>query len=204
MATAKRVIPAVISRDQVGDFWAYMSNVEDFRVVQKASSQEMRAIAWAIKGMGGDEDWLDSYTLTLGRDVYIPFEIGSGNNLERIRQVCVCCHEGQHVRQFERNPAKFVINYAFSDAARAHYEVDAYRVTMEMYYYFTGRILSPKTVANLLKGYYVDSGDIHVAEKHLAVTAKVLKQGVIVSGISKDAIRYWNREIKSPAKIILA
>lgn len=193
----------VVTSKQCRAFWKYMAKREGFDVIQKASAREMRAIAWAVKAIGGDKNWMKNYTVTIGDMVYVPFEIGSGRNSDRIRQVCTCMHEAQHVRQFERNPAKYQINYFFNDAGRTHYEADAYRVTMEGRYFFTGRVWSPGSLANKLKGYYVGKDDIYVCKKHLASAAALVKHGIITSGISKAGLRWWMKRVYGHAKVYL-
>jgi len=205
MATKKN--PVIITPDDCRAFWAYTAKKEGFEVIEKATAEEMQAIAWALKSFGGDKNWMTRYTLTLGNRVYVPFRIGSGSNMSRIHQVCTCPHEGQHVRQYRRNPPVFAVNYVFNDAARTHYEADAYAVTMEMYFYLTGQVLAPGTLANKLKGYYVDKADIYVCKKHLTARAALVRHGVITSGISKQSIRWWNRRLRdkgpTPAKVYL-
>jgi hypothetical protein len=170
-----------------------MSEIYGFRVVQKANQEEMRAIAWALDMMGikDHKEFMRNYTTTIGTTVYVNFKIGKGTQAQLISQVKTCVHETQHVIQYLRNPGKYVVNYLRSDAARAHYEVDAYRTTMEMHYFFYGTVLSSSKTANLLRVYAVSEWDIHVAKKHLRVTAQVLRHGVIMSGVSKDSIRWW-------------
>ena len=186
-----------ITSKQVKAFWAYMQKKYRFSVVQKANADEMKAIAWALDLMQikNHKEFMKNYTTTLGNVVYVNFVIGKGNQAQLINQIKTCVHETQHVLQYRRNVARFVYNYLASDAARTHYEVDAYRTTMEMHYFFYGKVLSPSKTANKLKGYSVGAGEIHVARKHLKVAAKVIKHGVIISGGSKTAIR-WMRKNK--------
>lgn len=200
---AKKMKQVVVTPEQCKAFWKYMAKREGFEVVEKASAAEMQAIAWAVKAIGGDENWMKRYTVTIGRKIYVPFKIGSGRNIDRINQVCTCMHEVQHIRQFKRNPAKYQISYFFNDAARTHYEADAYRVTMETYYYFTGIICAPGVLANKLKGYYVGKSDIYVCQKHLTSAKALVKHGIITSGVSKTGLKWWNKRCKGHAKVYL-
>lgn len=195
-----------VTGKQVKDFWRYMSKRHGFKVVQKSDAAEMKAISWFLDSMGivNSKEFMEKYTVTLGTTVYVNFKIGKGNQRSLVSQVKTCVHETQHVIQYRRNPARFVYNYANSDAARTHYEVDAYRTDMEMHYYFYGKVLKPAKLANKLKGYSVGKGDIHVARKHLLVSSKVVKHGVIVSGISKDAIRWWRKRKVKGSKVVFA
>ncbi|MBN2256468.1 MAG: hypothetical protein JW704_01325 [Anaerolineaceae bacterium] len=193
----------IVTPENCKAFWAYMAQKEGFTVVEKATAEEMQAIAWAVRAIGGDKNWMKSYTVTIGTRVYVPFKIGAGTHTDRIHQVGTCMHEAQHVRQYKRNPAEYSISYPFSRAARAHYEADAYGVTMESYYYFTGVVWAPGSLANKLKGYYVDEADIHVCKKHLQARAALVKYGVITSGVSKEGLRWWNKRCKGHAKVYI-
>jgi hypothetical protein len=193
----------IVTPKQCKEFWRRTAKREGFQVIQKASAIEMRAVAWAVKGIGGDKNWMSDYSITVGDRVYVPFEIGAGTNMDRILQVGTCMHEAQHVRQFKRNTTKYLTNYFFSTAGRTHYEADAYRVTMESYYFFTGVVRSPRSLANNLRGYYVGDDDIYVCEKHLKSAAALIKHGVITSGISKSGLRWWMNKAEGHAKVYL-
>ena len=186
-----------VTSEDVKDFWKYMKKKYDFSVVQKADAKEMRAIAWALDMMHikDHKAFMENYNTTIGKTVYVNFELGVGNQTDLVHQIKTCVHETQHVLQYKRNPLQFSVNYLRSDAARAHYETDAYRTTMEMHYFFTGRVLSASSLAGLLKGYSIGTGDVHVAEKHLMTSSRLVEQGVIVSGISKTAIKWWKKRI---------
>ena len=195
MSKVRKVKKPVIKSSQVVKFWDVMGDKYDFSVHDKRKSGNMDRISRLLDmiGVQDRQAFMENYTTTLGDDVYIPFSLGKGRQREMVNQIITCVHEVQHVLQYRRNPMRFFSNYALSDAARTHYEVDAYRTNMEIWYYLKGTILSPRGLSKCLEGYGVSKGDIHVAEKHLRVSAKLLKHGVIVSGVSKDAIKIMRR-----------
>lgn len=188
-----------ITGKQVKDFWAFMEEKYGFTTVQKADAAEMHAIGWFLDAIGVQSHgtFMSKFTTTIGMKVYVPFKIGVGKQSQLLNQIATCVHEAQHVIQFSRNPARFVARYAANDAARSHYEADAYRCTMEMYYYLTGKLLSPVSLASALKGYGVGAADIKVTRKHLAISKKVIALGYIISSPSKEAIKWWRRRAKS-------
>lgn len=185
-----------VTGKQVRAFWRYMCKRYRCKVIDKDSAEEMQIIGWALDAMGiQDKDvFLKKFTTTLGNRIYIPFEIGVGTQKQLISQIATCVHECQHVVQYRRNEAQFVSNYIFSDASRAHYEADALRTNMEMYWFLTGRLLKPGSLANTLKYYGVRKGDIRVTRKHLAISAEVVKRGGVITGPSKVAIAWWKRQ----------
>lgn len=191
----------------VVSFWKYMSKKYDFKVVSKSDAVEMRVVAWAMDMMNvmNVDDFLDKYSTTvcLGwwRVVYVPFEIGKGNQNQLIGQIATCVHESQHVVQATRDPGQ-PMKYLTSDSNRAFYEADSNRATMEMYYYFTGRVLSPRKLSDGLMHYSVGAADRRVCRKHLIIASKVIGRGGIITGTSKTAIRWWRRKkISSNSKI---
>jgi len=192
-----------VTSKNVKDFWAYMAKKYDFSVVDKGSSTEMALAGWWLEQMEiqSKEDFLEKYstTLCLGefRRVYIPFEIGKGTQAQLIQQVITCTHESQHVVQSDRDVLHSV-RYATSDAYRTQAEVDAYRVNMELYWHFYGKLIKPTTLANMLKGYGVGKADIRVAAKHLTIAAKVVERGGVITGASKVAIRWLEKHLDNP------
>lgn len=196
----------MITSEQVKAFWKYMSNKYGFTVVEKANSEEMKAVAWALDAMGikDHEEFMKRYTTTLGRIVYINFKIGVGNVQQLWKQVKICVHETQHVVQYLRDSVVYMINYLRSKASRAHYEVDAYRTNQEMHYFFYGNVPKVYHVINKLRGYMLNSGDLHVAKKHLIVSRKVIQQGMIVSGVSKTAINWWRKNGIKGHKVVFS
>jgi hypothetical protein len=169
-----------------------------FKVIQKATADEMEAIAWALDMMGiqDEKKFLERYTTTIGSRVYVPFEVGKGSQGQLINQIKTCVHESQHRVQDMRDPG-FKAKYLVSDSSRTHYEVDAYRTNMEMHWYFYQKLLSATSLANGLKGYGVGSADIRVAKKHLTIAGKVVKRGGVVTGTSKVAIAWLKKNVKT-------
>jgi hypothetical protein len=187
-----------ITGEQVKAFWKYMSNKYNFQVIDKGDSEMMKLVAWALDMMEiQDADYfMKNYTTTVTfgewRAVYVPFEIGKGTQAQLIAQVETCVHECQHVVQADRDPMHS-IKYLTNDTHRAYYEADAYRTNMEMHWFFTMTLLSPKTLANKLKGYSVGAVDRRICEKHLIIAAKVVERGGVISGTSKVAIAWWKK-----------
>lgn len=198
--SVKKSSESRVSGEDVKAFWKYMSNKYNFDIVTKGNAAEMKIIAWALDQMDiqNQSDFLKKYTTTvcLGgwRAVYVPFEIGKGTQAQLIHQISVAVHESQHIVQADRDPTQ-PLKYLASDTSRAYYEADGYRATMEMYWFLTGRLLSPRTLANKLRGYSVGAADRRIAEKHLVIAAKVVKRGGVITGTSKVAIRWWKRKI---------
>jgi len=190
-----------VTGQEVRDFWKYMEKKYDFKVVQKKDAEEMQLIGWALETMGirDKKGFLNSCatTICLGdvRRVYMPYEIGVGRHSHLLHQIELCAHEAQHVVQADRERGQ-PMKYLLSDANRAFYEADAYRATMEMEYFMTGKMTSPRDLANILRGYSIGKADRRIAEKHLRIAAEVVKRGGVITGTSKTAIRWWKNKKK--------
>lgn len=198
-------MPKVTSK-QVKDFWKYMGRAYRFEVIDKSEAAEMRLVSWALDAMRiqDQKDFLKNYTTTLGNRVYVPFEIGKGTQKQLVGQIITCTHEAQHVAQYRRDRS-FMFKYLLSDSSRALYEADAYRANMEIYWWFHKKLLSPTMLANKLKGYSVGKSDIRVARKHLISASKTVQYGGVITGTSKKAIRWLNKNVKTskPRRVLM-
>ena len=193
-----------LTKEDVQNAWKYMSKYYDFDIIDKSNAKEMQIAGWALELMDiqDSDDFLKRYTTTIGRNIYVPFEIGEGSQSKLKLQLCTLAHEAQHVVQFRRNSGKFVFRYLTSDAARASYEADALRANMEMYWYMTGKLLSPKKLSDSLVGYSIGDDDRRVVYKNLMISSKVVKRGGVITGTSKTLIKWMQNNVeKSPVVI---
>ena len=179
----------------VKDFWDYMQQEFDFRVANKSKSSLMRLAAWFLNLMGiqDKKGFLAAYTTTIFSTVYIPFEIGVANDFYSLpSQISICVHEATHVFQNDEDH-RFTWRYATSTSWRAHYEAEAYRTNMELYWWYTGELLDPCMLAEKLLHYGCKKGDVLSCQRNLEVAAKMVKRGGVVSEASKVAIK-WLKE----------
>lgn len=185
----------LITKKMVLEFWEYMQGKYGFSVINKNDSSMMKMVDWILSGIGimDRKEFLNNYSTTVGHSVYIPFVLGEGDSLGLMDQVIICAHEAQHVVQYNKDNAIFVGGYVSSKSRRASYEVEAYNVTMEMYYYFTGKVLSSNFLCNLLSKYAIDEVDLSVSRKRFDIQRKVLRLGIITSDVSVDAIQWWQK-----------
>jgi hypothetical protein len=194
-----------ITSKQVKDFWKYMAKKYNFDIVDKDNAREMKIVGGILDAIGvqSKKEFLENYTTTVcigdWRAVYVPFEIGKGNQAQLIKQVIICVHEAQHAVQASRNKLMFA-KYLADDTNRANYEAEAYGVTMEMHYFFYGTVRSPKLLADKLKRYSIGKADRRTVEKTLISLSKTVKYGGVINGTSKVAIKWWRSKLSPPAK----
>jgi hypothetical protein len=174
--------------------------------VAKSGSIPMQAAGWALNTMGimDASTFLRDYTTTIGKTIYVPFEIGVPRSEDDLwqNQVVTCVHEHMHVIQFTRDGKwVFCSRYLLSKAARALYEAEAYRCDMEMAYWRSAVMPSPKELAQNLTHYGCSPLDIEVAEKYLMASAQTIQHGGIISEPSKEAIR-WLQDNPGPGELV--
>ncbi|MCP4678737.1 MAG: hypothetical protein GY854_25150 [Deltaproteobacteria bacterium] len=182
--------------DEVRAFWKYMQKHYGTRVVSKASSKQMKAIAWALNllGITDKKRFMERYVTTIGRTIYVPFGLGGANEHWNLwSQIVVCVHEHQHVEQLKRDGWRFKWRYLTSKAKRAIYEAEAYRSNFELYYWRYGKLPSARKRAESLRHYGCSKLEIDVTEKYLALSAETIKRGGIANGASKVAVKWLNR-----------
>jgi hypothetical protein len=200
----------LLTGDDVLGLWLSMTQRHNTYVVAKASAEEMKLAAAFLGGMGimDAESFLENYTTTIGRAIYVNFEIGvdmsSGRSLAG--QVRTCGHEHKHYLQFAEAPEVFVIEYGLIPADRARYELDAYQVSMEIHYWLTGGdLLDPAGVARKLKAYALKDEDCAFVEQGLKSTAATLQASpsprapAVSHEVSREVIRRLSSRMGLPA-----
>lgn len=184
-----------LSGDDVVAFYGYMKKKFGTMVIEKADAVEMRVVAasLALMGIMDVQKFLKKYATTVGNRVYVPFEVGS-DEVSLVDQIALLVHEHVHVGQFEANG--FVPEYLLNSGKRALHECSAYRATMEMVFYLTGRCPSPSKLAKGLKAYMCSDEDIAVADKYLNLASEVVKGSGVITEESKVAIAWLRRRMK--------
>lgn len=176
--------------------WDHMSDHYGSRVARKCAP-EMQLVAGALETMGilGANEFLERYATTLGRTIYLPFEIGVGNERELDSQIRLCAHEHQHVVQYLEGGPKFAWEYISDSARRAYYEADALRATMELHYWLYGEVPNVTMLAEGLKGYGCSQQDIIVCAQANLMVSKVIEQGGVGSDAGKTAIEWLDSHV---------
>lgn len=183
------VTPGIVRR-----LWAHMELVFGSNIARK-DAPEMQLIAQMLDNMGimDTQDFLNRFTTTLGKTIYIPFNIGTespGYNLAS--QMRICVHEHQHVHQFLQAGPKFSLDYLTDSAHRAAYEVDAFKCNLEINYWLTGELLDVSALARTLVHYACSESDIRVATKALSMVSRTIEQGGVTSDAGKVAVKWLN------------
>lgn len=179
----------IITSDQTVAFWKYMCRKYGTKVKEK-TAPEMQVIGAVLAAMGimDRAKFTRDFSITLGHSIYPCFEIGDPGKVALAAQVGICVHEHVHVRQFHK--ADFTWDYCLDSSKRAAAEAEAYRATMEVAYWLTGRCPSPIAMANGLRAYACTERDVAFAQTYLDKAAAVVKKGGIITPESKVAIKW--------------
>ncbi len=185
-----------ISGNLVKSFWNHMTSQYGTRVIDKNNAIEMKLVAWFLQAINvlDAQKFLQRYATTIGKRIYVPFAIGGRDYAYNFwSQIVICCHEHQHIEQILKEGfVPFAARYISNKAARAAYEAEAYISDMELYFWRTGKVLSPKLLANNLLDYGCRSSDVKVTEKTLNIASYTVRGGGVINRASKKAIDWLN------------
>jgi hypothetical protein len=182
---------AGLQPDEVFAFWAHMQQRFGTTTVNKADAVEMQIVGSVLDTLGilDKERFLRSFTTTLGRKIYAPFDVGSANEVWDLwDQVVVCVHEHQHVVQHEREGLSFEVSYVADRAARARFEAEAYRSNLEMHFWRFGSPMRSRPVAELLHDYGCRPEDVEVAAHSLALANVAVRRGAVLNEATRAAL----------------
>ncbi|MBU8900632.1 hypothetical protein KRR26_33985 [Corallococcus sp. M34] len=187
-----------IQPSEVVAFWQSMQERFRTKTASKADSLEMRLAAEALQRMGilDKQRFLERFTTTVGRTLYLPFEVGvPQGGWDLWGQVVVCVHEHQHVVQHDEEGPSYELNYLTSPASRAQYEAEAYTCNLELHYWRYGSTPSPRALAEKLRGYGCRPEDIKVAAHTLALTSASVRRGAVVREATHAALEWLNSHV---------
>lgn len=187
---------AEIQQDEVISFWRHMQERFGTTTVNKADAVEMQIVASVLDALGilDKERFLKSFTTTLGRKIYTPFDVGSANDVWDLwDQVVVCVHEHQHVVQHDREGLSFEVSYVADRAARARFEAEAYRSNLEMHFWRYGTTTRSRPLAALLHDYGCRPEDVEIAAHSLALANVSVRRGAVLNESTRAALDWLDR-----------
>lgn len=187
-----------VQPDQVWAFWRFMQDHFHTSVINKNSALEMQLVARGLEALGvqSKDRFLKNFTTTIGRRIYMPFEVGSPKGgWDLWHQIVICVHEHQHVVQHDREGLSYEVSYLADRAARARWEAEAYRSNLEMAYWRTGTTPSAQATASVLKDYGCRPEDIEVTAKSLALSAISVKKGAVINEATHVALGWLDEHV---------
>lgn len=180
----------------VRDFWKYMTGYFGSTVVNKGDSLFMITVADSLNALHlvNKDTFLQDFTTTIRKTIYVPFELGVPSGRWSLwEQMVICVHEHQHVIQYTESGIVFAAAYLASTAARADYEMAAYRCNMTLDSWRTGLIDVPDDLADRLTHYGCSADDISATKTALELSGETIAAGGIPDESSQIAIAWLGK-----------
>lgn len=160
-----------ITPEFVRTLWGHLEDEHRSKVIPKAESWIMK-IASRISARRTSmtrEEFLTNYATTIGRRIYLPFELGVDAPRWSLRtQALLGTHEHTHVVQWRERPMRFWYRYATDTRARALYEAEAYLTEYETAFVLgLNDLHAPEHRVQSLHSYGLKDGDIEAAREYL-------------------------------------
>lgn len=182
-----------VTRATVVGLWDHMRRRFGTTTVSKPSASEMRLLADVLGRLGvvDAQAFLTRYATTIGRRIYVPFEVGVPQRGWSLwSQLSICVHEHQHVVQLdEHGPIPFALRYLGSRSGRALLEADAYRTSLELHYWRFGELPRLDGMAHaVLSGYALRTEDVEIAQRVLELSGEAIQRGAVITRAGRAAI----------------
>lgn len=183
-----------LTSDIVVGLYNHLSKRYHSAIVEKEDSAFMGSAGWALEKMGilDAEDFMKNFASTIFYTIYLPYQVGNiFGRWDLTSQLLIGVHEHHHVYQCQSLGAiQFSTSYLATKSGRAHWEAEAYRTGLEIYWYLEKRILDINQIAPKLLNYGCGWDEVNYMKSFLEMSVPIIKQGGIMSPVSKDAIEY--------------
>jgi hypothetical protein len=183
----------------------HMSRAYGATIAPKASSAAMKAAGAFLRafGFGLGARWETHVVTTMGRTIFVPFDLGVGGVWSPWEQIATIAHECQHVHDGTAGGLARDLGYLFSTSDRTHAEATAVVTSMELHWWRYGTIERwwTRTRAEALHGYGVSDADVEHIFAHLLAAAPTVRRGGFVSHVGETAIAWLDAnapELRAP------
>lgn len=182
------------------DLWRHMSLHLHSKVAQKEDKVVMRVASRIVARRTNTtaEDFMTDFVTTLGRRIYIPFEVGGDTDWSLRDQMLLAVHEHQHVAQWRHQPVKFLVRYARDTRRRALFEAEAFLSEVEACAAFGWPPPDLTRRIDTLRGYGVSAEDTEAAGTWLMETLLVADEDRVWTRAGRVA-RIWAQQEEDAA-----
>jgi hypothetical protein len=187
----------------VKNFVSYMCIKHGLKIRDKRDSRFMKIVGWFMEKFGkiSQKDFINKVVTNLFKRLWLFFKVGDESECPFMLQIRIIGHECQH--DFQRN-FLYPFRYVFSRKWRAIYEREAMATSMEITYWFTGKLLNPTHLAMKLEMYGCDAEDIYQTKLYLNNRRRRIYQGIIDTKAGKQSIQWFEVYIPSLKKSLEA
>lgn len=188
-----------ITPDQVAAFYKHMQEHFRTRIVTKEDAAGMQMIDAALDALGvsDKEDFLDSYAMSVGDRICLPFTPGNDDEpLGNWEHILVGAHEHQRVVQYARDGmAQRGPGCLRAPSARARFETEAFLASSEVQRWRWDKPLSHRFIEKKLSTYGCSFEDLQWAQKYLTLGDKSTASGYATTEAGAVAIEWLNEHM---------
>jgi hypothetical protein len=163
-------------------------------IVDKRRAPEMAILAFFLQQMGimDAKKFSQRFAITIGHRIYLPYSPGVfTKEWTALEQLINIGHECGHVDLFNEDP-RYTVRYLSSRSQRCRYECQAKHTDLELYYAFTGRLLSVQKVVRSLRNYLLRKSDLKVAARDLTIYNRFVERDMVGTQAGRTAIKIYN------------
>lgn len=180
-------------RDSVLGLWSYMAKKHGVTVRHKHDSTFMANVGRLLQRLSimSYNQFMSGFVTTIGKTIYLPFDLGDTERWSYWDQIILCAHEFQHVIQYEREGMSFFLGYLFSSSKRARFECEAFRSLLEMEFWrWQSLLITMKYIALKLRYYGCKDVDVIATEAYLRACLPTIEAGGVRNQASKEVIAW--------------
>jgi hypothetical protein len=175
-------------RDFVGDLTSHFGAT----VIDKRTASEMQVAARVVRFLGVDRsgDFLHYCASTIGRRIYLPFEVGTpADGFDLWGQIVAATHACQRVVQYDAlGGLRLAIAYLGSAERRVRLDAEAYRTTLELLFWRTGHVATARTVALAIRSFGATEEDVDLADATIDRYGDRVEQGAVATHAGRFAV----------------
>ncbi len=176
-------------RDFVGDITAHFGAT----VVDKRTAVEMHFAARVLRGLGVVccDHFLHHFASTLGRRIYLPFEVGTpADGFALWGQVVAITHACQRVAQYDTLGIVRSVLARLGTARGLHTRRDeeAYRTVLELQFWRLGRLATARELAFAVKSLGATEADVDCADAAIDRYEDRVELGAVATHAGRFAV----------------
>lgn len=181
--------------EHVLGLWDVLQERFNLRLVAKDNAFEMSLVGQALESLGvmDQRDFLRRYATTIGRTIYLPFELGDAGSRGLVSQARTIAHEAQHAHDYTTlGGPSWAFKYLTDHAHRAVSEARAMTTSAEVGWLIEGVLPESAQAAEKLRAYALGDADIATVAAHLRIAYKTIAAGGVTTEAGKVAREYFS------------
>lgn len=182
----KQPAPELV-RDLVVDLTSHVGAT----VVDKRTALEMLVAARVLRGLGAVccDHRLNHYASTIGRRIYLPFEIGTPvDGFDLWGQSVAVAHASQRVVQHAHLGSLRAARARLDRGWRSELAREALRTVLELHFWRTAEIPSPLELAMAVRTYATNDADLDLAAEAIDECGAAIEVRVVATAAGRFTV----------------